>query len=100
MTTEPSRRRRAYVDALGVTPARRLVPRISTSSEDANLFTGALSAKRTNKALAGFVSHLAAAGKPPKVILVAVARKLLIYAHAVIRTRKPFHSFPNAPSPA
>ena len=36
MTTEPSRRRRAYVDALGVTPARRLVPRISTTSEDAN----------------------------------------------------------------
>ena len=62
----------------------------------------ALSAKRTNKALADFVRRMTAAGKPPKVILVAVARKLLVYAHAVIRTQKPFTSSPSpeAPSPA
>ncbi len=58
----------------------------------------ALSAKRTNKALAGFVSRMTAAGKPPKVILIAVARKLLVYAHAVVRTQKPFDPFPDAPS--
>jgi len=44
----------------------------------------ALSAKRTNKARADFVGRLTAAGKPPKVILIAVARKLLVFAHAVI----------------
>jgi transposase len=41
------------------------------------------------KALAGFVQRLTAAGKPNKVILVAVARKLLVHAHAVIRTQQP-----------
>ncbi len=58
----------------------------------------ALSAKRTNKALLGFVQRLKAAGI--KVILVAVARKLLVYAHAVVRTQTPFDPSPNAPSPA
>ena len=55
---------------------------------------------RTNKALLGFVARLKHAGKPPKVILVAVARKLLVYAHAVVRTQKPFTSSPDAPKPA
>ena len=64
------------------------------------LYMCALSAKRTNKALLGFVQRLKAAGKPPKVILVAVARKLLVYAHAVIRTQKPFDPFPDAPENA
>lgn len=59
----------------------------------------ALSAKRNNKPLAAFVDRMSAAGKPPKVILVAVARKLLVYAHAAIRTQKAFDSFPDAPSP-
>jgi len=57
----------------------------------------ALSARRHNKALAEFIGRLTTAGKPPKVILVAVARKLLVYAHAVIRTQKPFQPFPDAP---
>jgi hypothetical protein len=57
-------------------------------------------AEFTPKALAAFVQRMIAAGKPPKVILIAVARKLLVYAHAVIRTQKPFTSFPGAPSPA
>lgn len=64
------------------------------------LYMCALSAKRTNKAMADFVRRMTAAGKPPKVILVAAARKLLVYAHAVVRTQKPFTSSPNAPSPA
>jgi len=62
------------------------------------LYMCALSAKRTNKALADFVRRMADAGKAPKVILVAVARKLLVYAHAVIRTQRPFQPFPDAPS--
>ena len=54
------------------------------------LYMCALSSKRRNPALAGFVTRLIAAGKPPKVILIAVARKLLVLAHAVIRTQKGF----------
>jgi len=62
------------------------------------LFMCALSAKRFNPRLADFVKRMTDAGKAPKVILVAVARKLLVYAHAVIRTQKPFQPFPDAPS--
>lgn len=60
------------------------------------LYMAALSSKRRNPALAGFVQRLAAAGKPPKVILIAIARKLLIFAHAVIRTQTPFKLDPVA----
>ncbi len=33
-------------------------------------------------------------GKPPKVVLVAVARKLLVFAYAVIRAKKTVHTLP------
>jgi transposase len=72
--------------------------RIGSERLRSTLYMCALSAKRTNKALAAFVSRMTEAGKPPKVILIAVARKLLVYAHAVIRTQKPFDPFPDAPS--
>jgi transposase len=52
--------------------------RIGRERLRSTLSMGALSAKRANKALAGFVQRLTAAGKPNKVILVAVARKLLV----------------------
>jgi len=74
------------------------ISRIGTQRLRSMLYMCALSAKRNNKALADFVRRMAEAGKPPKVILVAVARKLLVYAHAVIRTQKPFQPFPEAPS--
>ena len=70
--------------------------RVGAERLRSTLYMCALSAKRTNTALAAFVSRMTAAGKPPKVIL--VARKLLVYAHAVVRTQKPFDPFPNAPS--
>ena len=54
------------------------------------LYMCALSAKRSNKAFAEFVERMRRAGKAPKVILVAVARKLLVLAHAIIRSQKPF----------
>ena len=76
------------------------ISRIGSERLRSTLFMCALSAKRTNKALAAFVQRMTDAGKPPKVILVAVARKLLVYAHAVVRTQKPFQSLPDAPSPA
>lgn len=54
------------------------------------LYMCALSAKRNNKAFAEFVERMRRAGKAPKVILIAVARKLLVLAHAIIRSQKPF----------
>lgn len=50
----------------------------------------ALSSKGRNPAFAGFVARMTTAGKPPKVILLAVARNLLVFAHAIIRTQKGF----------
>ena len=67
------------------------ISRIGSPRLRSTLYMCALSAKRTNTALAAFVSRMSHAGKPPKVILVAVARKLLVYAHAVIRTQTPFN---------
>ena len=54
------------------------------------LYMCSLSSKRRNPALRGFVQRMVASGKPPKVILLAIARKLLVFAHAIIRTQKPF----------
>lgn len=54
------------------------------------LYMCALSSKRRNPALAGFVERMTAAGKAPKVILLAIARKLLVFAHAIIRAQSPF----------
>jgi transposase len=75
------------------------ISRIGSERLRRTLFMCALSAKRSNKMLAGFVARMTAAGKPPKVILVAVARKLLVYAHAVVRTQKPFTPSQAVPSP-
>jgi transposase len=50
----------------------------------------ALSARRYNPNARIFADRLAAKGKPPKVILVAVARKLLTQAHAVLKYGTPF----------
>lgn len=76
------------------------ISRIGSERLRRTLFMCALSAKRTNKMLTGFVRRMTAAGKPPKVVLVAVARKLLVFAHAVVRTQKPFTPSPHAASPA
>src|SRR5512142_1525585 len=50
------------------------------------LYLAALSAVRYNPALRAFRDRLASRGKKAKVILTAVARKLLVIANAVIRT--------------
>lgn len=50
----------------------------------------ALSAKRANPPLRAFAERLAAAGKPKKVIIVAVAKKLLAQAHGVLKHGRPF----------
>lgn len=50
------------------------------------LYLAALSAVRYNPAMKTFRDRLAARGKKAKVILTAVARKLLVIANAVVRT--------------
>jgi transposase len=54
------------------------------------LYLAALSAVRYNPALKAFRDRLSARGEKPKVILTAVARKLLVIANAVIRTGLPW----------
>lgn len=48
------------------------------------LYMAALSARRYNPALSRFAQPLQAAGKPPKVILVAVMRKLVVLANCLL----------------
>jgi transposase len=47
-------------------------------------------ARKWNPVLKAFADKLAAAGKPPKVVLIAVARKLLVIANAILRDKKPW----------
>lgn len=54
------------------------------------LYMAALAARRFNPVLKQFAARLEAAGKRPKVILTAVARKLLILANAILRSGKPW----------
>src|SRR3954463_5306884 len=54
------------------------------------LYLAALSATRYNPAMKAFRDRLVARGKKAKVILTAVARKLLVIANAVIRTGRPW----------
>jgi transposase len=49
-------------------------------------------ARKWNPALKAFADRLTAAGKPPKVVLIAVARKLLVIANAVLRDKKPWRN--------
>ncbi len=67
------------------------IARIGSARLRAVLYLAALSARRYNTNLAAFVQRMKDAGKPPKVTLIAIARRLLVYAHAVLRTHTPFN---------
>jgi transposase len=54
------------------------------------LYMAALSAKAYNPAMKAFYDRLLAAGKPPKVALTAVMRKLLTVLNAMVRTGQPW----------
>lgn len=54
------------------------------------LYLAALSARRHCAELRAFADRLAARGKKAKVVLVAVARKLLVIANAILRSGKPW----------
>ena len=47
-------------------------------------------ARKWNPTLKAFADRLEAAGKPAKVVLIAVARKLVVVANAVLRDNKPW----------
>ena len=53
-------------------------------------YMAAVTASRHNPVLAPFYDRLIAAGKPPKVALVAVMRRLVVYANAVLRSGQPW----------
>jgi transposase len=46
--------------------------------------------------LADFIAKMKAAGKPGKVVLMAVARRLLTIANAILRTGVPFQATADA----
>jgi transposase len=54
------------------------------------LYMGAMNAKRWNPALKAFFDRLVAAGKPKKVAIIAVARKLLTILNAILRDKTPW----------
>jgi len=56
----------------------------------AALYMAAMSARRCNPVMKAFADRLAANGKPPMQIIVAVMRKLLMLAHALVVTGKDF----------
>ncbi|HEY3342715.1 MAG TPA: IS110 family transposase [Anaerolineae bacterium] len=58
----------------------------------AMLFVAAVSASRYEPVFKEFYERLLKAGKPKKVALVAVARKLLTILNAMVKTHQPFHS--------
>jgi transposase len=60
------------------------------------LYMAALSARRCNPALTAFADRLAARGKAAKAVLVAVARKLVVIANALLRSRRPRSAEPAA----
>jgi transposase len=56
------------------------------------LYLGSLAAQQGNAVLAAFAARLKKAGKAPKVIRIALARKLVIIANAVLRDKKPWRN--------
>ena len=54
------------------------------------LYMAALVAARWNPVLREFYQRLRAAGKPAKLALTAVARKLLVFLNAILRDQRPW----------
>ena len=54
------------------------------------LYMAALTASRCNPTFKAFARRLRAKGKRPKVVIIAVARKLLIALNAILRTNQPW----------
>jgi transposase len=55
-------------------------------------YMAALVAGQHNPVMAAFKQRLASAGKPPKVIIVAIMRKLIVTLNAIIRNNQPWQA--------
>lgn len=92
--------RREIAALVGVAPmdnssGRRQGPRSIYGGRPAiraTLYMAALVASRFNAPLAAFRDRLRGAGKKPKVAIVAVMRKLLVLANALIRDNRPYRA--------
>jgi len=71
---------------------RARISKIGNARLRAILYMCALSARHHNPTLKAFADRLKEAGKAPKVVLVAVARKLLVVAYGVMKTGRPFET--------
>jgi len=60
------------------------------------LYMAALSARRSNPAIKGFAQRLSEQGKPPKVIITACMRKILVTLNSMIKTDSPWKNLKNA----
>jgi len=56
------------------------------------LYMAAVSAARSKSRFGAFYKALRNAGKPPKLALIALARKLLVSLNAILRDQTPFHA--------
>src|SRR5258707_5928253 len=54
------------------------------------LYMAAVTASRHNPVLRPFYERLIANGKPPKLALIAVLRRLVVFANAVLRSGQPW----------
>lgn len=71
---------------------RAHISKVANARVRAVLYMCALSARRHNPILKAFADRLNEAGKAPKAILVAVARKLLVIPYGILKTRQAFKS--------
>jgi transposase len=102
--TYPGTNRQQLVALVGLDPRERQSgsslhkPKRISKNGDAMarqiFFLASLTAGRLNLPLVAFKERLLAFGKPKKVVHVAIARKLLLLAHAIYRTKCPFHENP------
>ena len=69
---------------------KRPLPRYLTERTPSVARMGAMVAARSNPDLKIFRDRLVAAGKPKMVALIAVARKILTIANAILRDHKPW----------
>jgi transposase len=73
-------------------PARAATTHFGNARLRTALWMPTLSAVRRNPWLRAFYERLRAAGKPPKLALIAAMRKLLLAVYTTARTRRPFIS--------
>jgi transposase len=58
------------------------------------LYLAALAARRHDTTLKTFADRLGAAGKPPKLVIVALMRKLIEAANLVLKRQQPWNTTP------